>query len=205
MVKFLKFLGIIIALFIIFILVSGLFISRDFHFERSISIQAPREEVWKNVSLFSNFQQWDPWRVRDTNMTRTIAGTDGTVGASYTWKGNSDVGSGTQTFKELHPFDLVVIDLHFLEPFESNARVFYRLTPEEKGTKVTWGFDSKMPYPFNAVGYFFMDMEAMMDKDFSSGLANLKKLCENNITRTALLQQGRNEVPAQLLASWAEK
>jgi len=204
MIKFLKFLGIIIALAIIFILVSGLFISKDFHFERSVSIQAPREEVWKNVSLFANFEKWDPWRVRDTGMTRTITGTVGMVGASYSWKGNKDVGSGKQTFREIHPFDLIVIDHQFLEPFESKARVSYRLAPEEKGTRITWSFDSKMPYPFNAVCYFFMDMEAMMDKDFSSGLANLKKLCESNVMRTALHTEepryGRNEALTQLLA-----
>jgi ligand-binding SRPBCC domain-containing protein len=203
MIKFLKFLGIIIGLTIIFILVSGLFVSKDFHFERSVSIRAPREEVWKNVSLFSNFEKWDPWRVRDTAMTRSIEGTDGTVGASYTWKGNKEVGSGKQTFLELHPFDLVVIDLVFLEPFESNARVSYRLVPTEKGTRITWSFDSKMPYPFNAVCYFFMDMEAMMDKDFSSGLANLKRLCESNVTQTALLikkpEGSRNDGRTQLL------
>ena len=209
MIKFLKFLGIIIALAIVFILVSGLFISKDFHFERSVSIQAPREEVWKNVSLFANFEKWDPWRVRDTGMTRTIAGTDGTVGASYSWKGNKEVGSGKQTFREMHPFDLIVIDLQFLEPFENKARVSYRLSPEEKGTRITWSFDSKMPYPFNAVCYFFMDMEAMMDKDFSSGLANLKKLCESNVTQTASRTEepghGRNEGRTQLLAAWVKK
>lgn len=201
MKKFLKFLGIIILLAIVFILVSGLFISREYHFERSISIQAPQEEIWKNISLFSNFEKWDPWKARDSAMLRSISGTDGTVGATYSWQGNKAVGSGSQTFKTIHPFEHIAIDLQCIKPFAFQAAVFYHLQPAANATKVTWGFDTKMTYPFNAVSYFFMDRDARMDQVFSAGLANLKKLCESSATRTALNYTrppvGCNEVQAQ--------
>lgn len=194
--------GIIILLVIAFVLVSGLFISREYHFERSITIQAPREEVWKNVSLFANFEKWDPWKVRDAAMTRSITGTDGTVGATYAWKGNKETGSGSQTFRTIRPYEHITIDLQFREPVESKATIFYHLEPAGSGTRITWGFDSKMPYPVNAICYFFMDMENSMDKDFSAGLANLKKLCESSATMTALndikLMYRRNKEQAQL-------
>lgn len=185
MKKFLKFLGVILLLAIAFIFISGLFVSRQYHFERSITIHAPQEEVWRNVSFFSNFEQWDPWKVQDTGMTRTITGTDGTVGATYTWKGNKNVGSGSQTLRSLDPMRHITVDLHFKEPFESKAVVSYHLEPSGKNTKITWSFDSKMPYPLNAITFFFIDMEDRMDKDFSAGLANLKKLCESSTARTA--------------------
>lgn len=185
MKRFFRFLGIVILLVIAFILISGIFISRSYHFERSISINAPKEEVWRNISLFSHFEQWDPWKVKDPHMSRSISGTDGTVGAVYSWKGNKEVGSGSQTYTALRPYEHVMIDLDFKEPFETRAKVFYHLVPQGKAIKLTWGFDSKMPYPFNAIAYFFMDMDATMDKDFSAGLANLKKLCEGNTLMTA--------------------
>lgn len=179
MKKFFKFIGIVVLLFILFILVSGIFISRKFHFERSISINAPKEEVWNNISRFENFEKWDPWLVRDPSMKRSISGADGTIGATYSWEGNKEVGSGTQTFTGMQPYEHITVDLHLREPFESEAKVFYHLSQEGNAVKVTWGFDNTFPYPFNALTYYFMDMDGMMDKDFSAGLANLKKLCES--------------------------
>lgn len=44
-------------------------------------------------------------------------------------------------------------------------------------TKVTWGFESKMNYPMNIMK-LFMNMNEMVGKDFSTGLANLKNLLE---------------------------
>lgn len=186
MLKFLKFIGIVLLLGILFLLVSGLFISKAYHFERSITINAPQEEIWKNISRFSNLEKWDPWKIKDPKMKRAISGTDGTVGATYTWDGNDEVGSGSQTYLSLSPLNNIRIALHFKEPFENTATVFYQLDQAPKGVKVTWGFDSKFKYPMNALAFFFADLDENMDKDFSAGLANLKKLCESNTNLTAL-------------------
>jgi hypothetical protein len=184
MKRFLKFIGIVILLAVVFVLVAGLFISRNYHFERSITINTPKEEIWKNISLFSNFQKWDPWVAYDPQMKRTISGTDGTPGSTYSWTGNKKVGSGSQTFKELVPYDHIYIDLQFKEPMSSKALVKYTLKPEGSGYKVTWGFDARFPYPLNAVMNLFVNMDKTMDGDFSNGLTNLKKLCESNTTYT---------------------
>jgi hypothetical protein len=185
MKKFFAFLSIVVLLGVVFILVAGLFIPKDYHFERNIIINAPREEVWKNVSLFSNFERWDPWKVHDLQMKRTIESTDGMPGATYSWVGNSDVGSGSQTFTKLVPYEYVGIDLILKRRFEIKAKVFYRLEPVGQRVKVTWGFDSKFPYPMNGVMRLFMNMDDDMDADFEAGLANLKKLCESNRLMTA--------------------
>lgn len=187
MKKFFKILGIIVGLLIVFILTAGLFMPKEYHFERSITINAPREVVWKNISSFANFQKWDPWSVYDPHMKRTISGTDGAPGAVYRWEGNGDVGSGSQTYKALVPMERIDIDLHFLKPFESKAAVYYQLKTEANGVKVVWGFNTRFPYPMNTM-LLFMDMDANMDKDFSSGLANLKKLCESSGKMTASLR-----------------
>jgi len=117
MKRFFVFLGIIIGLFLVFILIAGLFMPTSYHFERSTMIRAPKEEVWKNISLFSNFERWDPWKVKDPHMKRTITGTDGTPGATYSWVGNDDVGSGSQVYRKLVPYEFVALDLNFKEPF----------------------------------------------------------------------------------------
>jgi hypothetical protein len=200
MKKFLKFIGIVILLAIVFVLVAGLFIKKEYHFERSVVINAPKEEIWKNISHFSNFEKWDPWLIHDPHMKRTISGTDGNPGAVYKWKGNKDVGSGSQTYVEIDPYNHIDIVLQFKEPFENNAFVKYTLTPEGRGYKVTWGFDTKFPYPMNAVTNLFLNMDKNLDKDFSSGLANLKKLCESNATYTAFNKEPASQNTKTFLA-----
>lgn len=185
MKRFFKFIGIVILLIVIFILIAGFFIPKKYHFEKSIVINAPKEEIWKNISMFSNFQKWDPWSPLDPGMQKTISGTDGTPGATYTWKGNKEVGAGSQTFLEITPFDHVNVGINFKEPFENKAAIKYTIIPEGRKFKVVWSFDTEFSYPWNAVSNLFMDPDKRMEKDFSSGLANLKKLCESDITYTA--------------------
>jgi hypothetical protein len=182
MKKFFKLFGIIILLLITIILVAGFFISPKFHFEKSTVINAPKEEVWKNISMFSNFEKWDPWSIQDPKIQKSISGTDGTPGATYSWNGNNDVGAGSQTFIEIAPFDHININLEFKKPFEKKAAVKYTLSSEGTRTRIIWSFDTEFSYPWNAVSSLFMNLDKEMDKDFSTGLANLKKLCESNVT-----------------------
>jgi len=185
MKNFFRVLGIVVLLVVAFILISGIFISRAYHFERSTVIHAPKEEVWKNISLFANIEKWDPWKAKDPGMRRSISGTDGTPGAVYSWEGNDEVGSGSQTYTRLQPYEHIMIDIAFVKPFKNKAKAFYHLQQQGDAVRLTWGFDCKMPYPMNAISYFFIDMDGRMDKDFSTGLANLKKLCESNVQLTA--------------------
>lgn len=193
MKTFLKLIGVIILLGVVAILVAGFFIPKEYHFEKSITIKAPKEIIWNNISTFSNFEKWDPWHSKDTLMQRTISGTDGTPGATYAWKGNSDVGSGTQTYLEIIPYNHVNIDLEFKEPFESKALVKYTLEPQGDAYKLTWGFDTKFSYPMNAVLNLFMDMDDNLNADFLLGLTNLKRICESNTTYSASANVSANK------------
>lgn len=178
MKKVLKYLGLLLLAALVFILISGLFVSKDYHFERSISINAPKEKVWAYVSTFANRNKWSPWLEHDPNMQQSVEGTDGTVGAVHKWKGNKEVGSGSETFTAIESPSRIASLLSFKEPYESEANAFVTLQAEGTTTKATWGFDSKFPYPMNVMK-LFMNMDKMMDKDFSYGLQKLKKNCEN--------------------------
>lgn len=177
MKKILKYLGLLILAAILFVLIAGLFIAKDYHFERSISINAPKEKVWEQVSNFTNRNKWSPWIAHDPNMQHSIEGTDGTVGAVHKWKGNKEVGSGSETITAIEAPDKITCLLRFYEPYESEANAFITLTGDGNATRATWGFDSRFPYPMNAM-QLFIDMDKMMDKDFSHGLNKLKQICE---------------------------
>lgn len=175
--KYLKYLLYFIVGLIAIIGGLSLIASTDMSVSRSIVINAPKEVIWNNVSRFDNMTKWTPWGKRDPNMKSTIEGTDGAVGSMQSWSGNKEVGVGSQTITALDPMNKVETKLEFKEPMESQADAFTVLADTAGGVKVTWGFSSTMPRPFNVMG-LFMNFDAAIGKDYEEGLANLKALCE---------------------------
>ncbi|MEP6844712.1 MAG: SRPBCC family protein [Panacibacter sp.] len=179
MKKVLKIIGVILLLVIALVLIAGIFLPKNYHMEKDITINAPREKVWVNVSSLQNMQKWNPFIEADPNIQVSYEGQDGTVGCMYKWKGNKDVGSGTQTITKLEQPGKVETHLHFFEPFEGEADAFINLAEEGSGTKATWGFDTKYAYPMNVMPVL-MNMDKMMGNSYNAGLAKLKKLCESD-------------------------
>jgi hypothetical protein len=176
--KILKYIGIALLVLIGIPLIAALFVSKDFNYEKSISINAPIDSVWVYTSSLNGLDKWSPWNDYDPKMKKTMTGTDGQVGAMSAWESDVDeVGKGSQTIKNIQQPNLFETTLKFYVPYESEAAAYVKLEPEGEGTKATWGFKSQMPYPMNFT-MVVMDMGAMMDKDFTSGLSKLKVLCE---------------------------
>ena len=67
------------------LLILPLFISKELNYEKSVSINAPIDQVWKNVSSLSAMDQWSPWNAKDPDMERSLTGIDGEVGARQSW------------------------------------------------------------------------------------------------------------------------
>ena len=90
MKKFLKIIGIILLLAIAFVLIAGIFVTKKFHLEKDITINAPQEKVWGNVNSLQAMEKWSPWTDIDPAMKVSHEGQPGTVGSVYRWEGNSD-------------------------------------------------------------------------------------------------------------------
>lgn len=178
MKKLFKILGLIILLLLAFVLVTGIFVEKKVHLERSVVINAPKEKVWSHVNTLHGMHDWNPWRELDPNMQISYKGNqDGTPGAVYEWKGNSEVGSGTQTIASVTAPDNIKTDMHFTEPFDALAEAFINVADGGDATKVTWGFDTEYKYPMNTM-LLFVNMDKSLGSDFSRGLEKLKVLCE---------------------------
>lgn len=175
--KILKIIGIIIAVLVVLVLVAGIIAPKKFDISRSVVVNAPAETVFKNCSHFSAFNQWNPWSKLDSTMVVTEEGTDGTVGAKHSWKGNNKVGAGSMTITKVEPNARVEWALDFLEPFEAHNQAYMNMESVEGGQKLTWGMKGAMPYPMNAM-MLFMNMDKEGGKDYEEGLANLKAMCE---------------------------
>nr|WP_010523415.1 SRPBCC family protein [Aquimarina agarivorans] len=123
---------------------------------------------------------YSPWAKIDPNMKQTYQGTDGTEGFVSAWSStHKDVGVGEQEIEKIVEGESIDFKLRFFEPFKSDDHG-YLLTSAitENQTKVTWGSDGHMDYPFNAL-ILIMNFEKTIGEDFSKGLSNLKQILEN--------------------------
>jgi hypothetical protein len=165
-------LGVIAAL-----LFAGLFIDKKMDCKREIVINKPKDEVFHFIKHLKNQDQYSKWATMDANMKNTYTGTDAQVGFISAWEGNKKVGVGEQEIIGISDNTLST-ELRFVKPFKSVAKSDMVVAPvSDKATKVTWGFTSEMKYPMNIMK-IFMNMEKMIGNDFSTGLANLKKVLE---------------------------
>jgi hypothetical protein len=69
------------------------------------------------------------------------------------------------------------LKLDFIQPFEAHNAVTFTLTPQGKGTGISWAMEGPVPY-FAKIIHVFINMDAMVGRDFEAGLASLKTLAE---------------------------
>ncbi|MDQ3071196.1 MAG: SRPBCC family protein [Acidobacteriota bacterium] len=146
------------------------------HVERAVIVNAPPERVLPLVSDFHEWGNWSPYEKLDPSMRRAYSGSDRGVGAVYEWDGNGEAGQGRMEVIEVTPAR-VAIKLDFIRPFEGHNVATFTAAPEGSGTRVVWAMDGPVPYVAKLMS-LFMDMDAMIGKDFEAGLVNLKSLAE---------------------------
>lgn len=160
------------------LLLAGLFISKDLQANKEIVINKPVDEVFGFIKYLKNQQLYSKWAALDADMKNEYNGIDGQPGFVNHWVGNKKVGEGEQEITAIEEGKAIYTDLRFIKPFKSFAKVIMTAEAiDASSTKVSWGFQSKMNYPLNIMK-LFMNMNEMIGKDFSTGLANLKNLLE---------------------------
>ena len=164
------FIGIIVALLLI-----AAIMPKEYNVERSIVIAKPVRDVMNRIGNLNDYSLWNPWQQSDSTTKSTITGTPHTPGHKYAWEGKK-VGVGSLTLNSLDDKH-IHFDLEFLKPWKSKAKDNWLFEHWGNGeTKVTWQNSGELPWPTARL------MGPMINKNlghqFSTGLANLKKLCE---------------------------
>ncbi len=144
--------------------------------QKTITINAPQQNVFGKVADFNNYRDWNPWQKMEPDAKSTISGTASTKGHRYEWDGKK-IGAGSLTVNELKGTDAIHIDLEFLRPWKAKANDDWKFEKAGEGqTKVTWSNDGPLAYPMGRL------MGPMISKNlniqFEQGLKNLKEMCE---------------------------
>lgn len=172
-------LGIVAVLAVLVLGVLALAATRPTHYtiQRSATVAAAPSTVHALVDDMHRFPEWSPWQKLDPAMKVTHGGPPAGVGATYHWVGNKDAGEGRMTITESTPGEAVVMKLEFIKPFASVATTTLAMAPEGEGSKVTWMMEGDWDFMSKIMG-LFMNMDTMIGKDFTEGLANLDRLAQ---------------------------
>lgn len=149
----------------------------DYRVERSAQIAASAALVFPLVNDFHRWEKWSPWEKLDPNMKKTFSGAEAGIGAGYGWAGNDQVGEGRMTILESQAGERVAIKLEFLKPWTATNATTFSFKPDGAGTRVTWAMEGHNNFVAKAFS-LFMDMDAMIGKDFEKGLASMKDQAE---------------------------
>ncbi|UOU97099.1 SRPBCC family protein [Chryseobacterium daecheongense] len=177
--RILKGIIMILASILILWLVIAAFVSGDCQYEKSISINAPVEKVWQNTNTLKAMDQWSPWNDLDPALKKDWTGTTGQPGEKVCWESQKEeAGKGCQEVTKVDAAGKrIETAIQFLTPYKSEANAYVAVAPEGNGSKATWGFTSKIPYPFTVMK-LFMNMEDAIGKDYEKGLSRLKAMAE---------------------------
>jgi hypothetical protein len=150
---------------------------KTFRIERSAMMLASRDTIFPYIDDLQLWDQWSPWAKIDPAMQKTYVGPASGEGAVFEWDGNNKAGAGRMEIVKSKSPKQVVINLRFTRPFASENIVTLALEAKGSATQITWTMDGNAPLMFRVMG-LFMNMDAMLGKDFEKGLASLKAIVE---------------------------
>lgn len=175
--KMLKGLAVGLAGLVVVLAGVGFLLPEQAHVERSVVTTAAPETVFPLLNNLHEFNRWSPWSDLDPNMTTQFEGPDAGVGAKMSWAGNSAVGTGSQQIIESMPNRRVVTRLAF-GGYDHPSTATFTLTPEGKGTRVVWAYDTSMGYDLVS-RYFGLMLDRWVGNDYARGLSVLARLAES--------------------------
>jgi uncharacterized protein YndB with AHSA1/START domain len=175
--KILKRIGLGLVAIIVLLLVVALFLPKEMHIKREVTIAKPRGEVFRYIRYIKNQDNYSKWNMTDPDMKKAYRGTDGTPGFVYSWESDK-VGTGEQEIVRINEGERIDMNLRFVKPFKNTANAYMTTTDAGAGqTKVEWAFEGKSSWPMNLMSAI---MSGKVGKDLQTGLNNLKKNLESN-------------------------
>lgn len=158
---------------VLFIGALGALLSREWHVERTVRIEATPERVLPFIANLRKWQDWAVWtKALDPKVVNTFAGPDQGVGARWQWQGPV-MGRGAMTITAADETGVSVDEA--IESDVVNAHARLSLRRDGNATIVTWTDDGTLP-PMG--GFFREQLEHQLGAHFEQGLGALKTLVE---------------------------
>lgn len=152
---------------------------KTYDLSRTMVINAPREEIFNYVRKLKNQPFWVPWFKRDPNAILKYKGEDGKVGSCFYWRGDRNVGEGTQKIVKLKSCAIMETRLLFVKPIRLNALTYIAIKEMEPGkSKMVWGVRGYLAFPLSIISIVY-SVNKLLGKDLEKGLIHLKAIMES--------------------------
>ena len=188
--------ALILLFFLIIIVIVSLFLPSSFHLERSVVIDADKEQIFKQVNDLRNWKNWSPWELKDPSMyigDGLFSNPSSGEGASFNWDSeNDEIGKGR-----------IEIIISTTNKYIENKLDFgageavgtWNFNENENGVEVVWGMD--VEFGFDPISKFFgLFLEGEVSPYYELGLERLKTFSEElpkinsvKVERIAINQQ----------------
>jgi hypothetical protein len=168
--------GIVLVL-LFMILVPPFFLNPQFHYEKSIIVKQPLNQVYQEMKSFNTWTTWSPWNTSDSTAKYDYLGNAGSKGSTIAWQGE-DIGVGSNTIVELLPNKYIKNLLVLKKPFESKADDLWEFDSTASGTKITWTNKAPLSYPFGRIRGLIMNKK--LHHEYDEALDRLKETLETN-------------------------
>ncbi len=182
--KILKKILVVLSALIVLVAIIGWVLPGQLHVEKSLTMSAPVSNIYDQINILKNWENWSPWKKMDPELKMTFNEIPAGVGASYSWLGPNS-GEGTITITDCKTNEMILTSLEFKDQGLSSS--VFRLEPDGNGTKVTWAFDTDIGMnPFKRV--FWVIGKSMMESAFETGLNGIREMASKApvITRPAI-------------------
>lgn len=173
----LKYILLGLAAVVVLFLIVAAFQPGDFRVSRTATIAAPAPAVFEQINDLQKWNAWSPWAKLDPNVKNTFEGPPSSVGASFAWAGNSQVGEGKMTITESLPAERIEMRLEFLKPFAATNTTEFTFKPTGNQTTVTWSMAGQNKFIGKCMS-LVMNCDKMIGGQFEQGFANLKAIVE---------------------------
>lgn len=152
---------------------------KEFDVSRTIVINKGKHEVFSYVRQLRKQHLWAPWFKKDPETTIKYKGDDGYEGAVLYWKGNRQVGEGTQEIVKINEGKLMEMKIFFVHPIKTLAMGYIAVKEIAPGkTKIVWGLRGNYKFPSSVITIFYSS-EKFLGTDLEQGLKDLKQILEN--------------------------
>lgn len=172
-----KIILLVIFVIIVLVLVIALFVPKEYHVKKEITINKPSQEVFEYVKFVRNQDNYNKWVMADPGMQKKFTGTDGEVGFIYGWNStDGGVGEGEEEITNIEDGRKISLQIRFVRPFKGIGLAEMTTEPAGEGqTKVSWGMKGESKYPMNFTNLFVLNI---LGKDLEQSLNNLKGILE---------------------------
>ena len=185
----------LVAVAILGVLVMAMMQPDHIHMERTVQIAATAADMAPFAEDLKKVNEWSPWVGKDPNAAQSYTENTTGVGATYSWKGNDEVGEGNMAVKSAVP-GKVVHHLTFIAPFQAEADAAIAWEEAGDGVSVVWTYDDPAPTFMSKVMTVFVDMDTMLGPDYEKGLQNLKPLVESAAAERMAAEKAAAEAAA---------